>query len=133
MEMFSGPARLGTNYEKRYGIVLRRAGEGCCPAALAHSRHVGGGVGVQGEPVVPATAFSPHALEGLYEMAHGDRIRRWKHGRPIRGSGALPALGIRHAWAYEGEREVVTRLIPLIILGFVAARETYELPETLSW
>jgi len=133
MEMFSGPARLGTNYEKRYGIVLCRAGEGCCPAALAHSRHVGGGVGVQGEPVVPATAFSPHALEGLYEMAHGDRIRRWKHGRPIRGSGALPALGIRHAWAYEGEREMVTRLIPLIILGFVAARETYELPETLSW
>jgi len=28
---------------------------------------------------------------------------------------------------------MVTRLIPLIILGFVAARETYELPETLSW
>ncbi|SUZ84751.1 uncharacterized protein METZ01_LOCUS37605, partial [marine metagenome] len=28
---------------------------------------------------------------------------------------------------------VVTRLILLIIPGFVAARETYELPETRSW
>ena len=93
----SGRVRLGTNREKRYGIGVRRAGEGRHAAALAHSRYVGDGLGVQGEPVVPAAALSSHTLEGLYEMAHGDRVRRRNHGRTVWGSGALPPLGIRHA------------------------------------
>ena len=87
----------GTRREKRYGIGLLRSGEARHPAAVAHSRHVGDGVGVQGEPVVPATALSSHTLEGLYEMAHGDRVRKRKHGRTVWRSGALPPLGIRHA------------------------------------
>ena len=86
----------GTKRKKRNGIGLRRSGEGRHPAAVAHSGHVGGGVGVQGEPVVPETALFTLTVEGLHEMANGDRLRAKRNDHTVAGSRALPPLGVRH-------------------------------------
>ena len=87
----------GTRREKRYGIGLLRAGEGRRPAAVAHSRHVRGGVGLQVEQVVPVPALFAPTVEGLHEMANGDGLRTKRHGHTFAGSRALPPLGVRHA------------------------------------
>ena len=53
--------------------------------------------GLQGQPVVPETALFAFTVEGLYEMAYGDRLRTKRRGGAVAGSRALPPVGVRHA------------------------------------